>query len=399
MVATGHVGVAFGLVVGAGLATVLGSAIVFVLKALTPRLLAASLGFAAGVMLYVTFAEIFMRESVENWVNAGYSDDAAYRLATVCFFGGMVVVAILDHLLHMVMHHSDAISAVLCAPFQRVGQWAQRKQLVPQCWSRRAIACDGDCRGKAAADDSDASQDAGSAGSASGKRLEQEATKLPEQLVEPDSRREASSSEDLDVEAGGCDNPGCCDRPPARKAGDGPPSVIVAGAPPEGANDVMAVLESDTHTADLRRMGFLVAVALGIHNIPEGIATFSGSLHDVKVGAGLAVAIGIHNIPEGICVSVPIYYATRSKWTAFLWGAIPGMFEPLGGLIAYLALSGDNPLAYGIVFAMVAGIMVFIAIRELLPSAYRYDPMDKITSLTVIMGMVIMAASLVLFTL
>eukprot|EP01023_Acetabularia_acetabulum_P063725 TRINITY_DN8046_c0_g1_i2.p2 TRINITY_DN8046_c0_g1~~TRINITY_DN8046_c0_g1_i2.p2 ORF type:complete len:311 (-),score=50.72 TRINITY_DN8046_c0_g1_i2:508-1440(-) len=150
----------------------------------------------------------------------------------------------------------------------------------------------------------------------------------------------------------------------------------------------------------LKKMGLLTALAIFIHNLPEGLATFVAALSSPVSGIAIAFAIAIHNIPEGICVAMPVYYATGSRWKGLLWAFLSGLSEPIGGLLAYLALYGDNMshLAYGILFSMVAGMMVYISIHELIPTALKYDPSDMYTTRFVFVGMLVMAASLLLFT-
>lgn len=148
----------------------------------------------------------------------------------------------------------------------------------------------------------------------------------------------------------------------------------------------------------LYRMGILTAVALAIHNFPEGIATFMAALNDPEVGIAIAVAIAIHNIPEGIAVSVPIYYATGSKKKAFFLSFLSGLAEPLGAIIAYLVLmpflsSATSGIATGAILSAVAGIMVFISLDELLPTAEEYGE-HHISIYGVVSGMVVMALSL-----
>jgi zinc transporter, ZIP family len=149
----------------------------------------------------------------------------------------------------------------------------------------------------------------------------------------------------------------------------------------------------------LLRAGIGVAVAVTLHNFPEGMATFFLTLNDPQVGLSVAFAIAIHNIPEGIAVVVPIYYATRSKKLAFAFGALSGLAEPLGALIGYALLRPfiTDPLL-GIVFAVVAGIMVYISIDGLLPAARQYGN-GQLAIYGLIAGMAVMAASLVLFSL
>jgi ZIP family zinc transporter len=149
----------------------------------------------------------------------------------------------------------------------------------------------------------------------------------------------------------------------------------------------------------LYKMGIFTAIAIAIHNFPEGIAAFMSTIHDPKVGIAIAVAIAIHNIPEGIAVSVPIYYATGSKRKAFFFSFLSGLSEPLGAIIAWLVLMPFLTAAtsgiIGVVLAAVAGVMVFISLDELLPSAQEYGEHHN-SIYGVVSGMAIMAFSLLL---
>ena len=148
----------------------------------------------------------------------------------------------------------------------------------------------------------------------------------------------------------------------------------------------------------LMRMGLFSALAIGIHNFPEGLATFIGALQDPTLGISIAVAIAIHNIPEGIAVSVPIYYATTSRKKAFSYSFLSGLAEPVGALVGFFVLrSFFNDATFGIIFASVAGIMVYISIDELLPTAEEYGE-HHVAIFGLISGMIIMAVSLVLFS-
>jgi len=148
---------------------------------------------------------------------------------------------------------------------------------------------------------------------------------------------------------------------------------------------------------NLMRTGLFSAVALAIHNFPEGLATFIGALHDPALGVSIAIAIAIHNIPEGIAVSVPIHYATGSKRKAFKYSFLSGLAEPLGALVGYTILRPFiSGTVFGIVFAGVAGIMVYISLDELLPTAEKYAE-HHIAIWGLIAGMAIMALSLLLF--
>ena len=154
--------------------------------------------------------------------------------------------------------------------------------------------------------------------------------------------------------------------------------------------------KSGQHSATLERMGLLTALAIAIHNFPEGLATFASTLDDVSLGVAIAVAIAIHNIPEGIVTSVPIYHATGKKKKAFIVSLLSGLTEPLGAVIGYLILRPFlNDALYGIIFAAIAGIMVYISIEELIPMAREYDKGNSMIS-GCIAGMMIMALSLIL---
>ena len=146
----------------------------------------------------------------------------------------------------------------------------------------------------------------------------------------------------------------------------------------------------------MMRTGMFTAMAITIHNFPEGIATFATAMNDINLGIVIAVAIALHNIPEGISVSVPIYCATGSKWTAFKYSFISGIAEPIGAVIAYLILMpflSDSLLA--ILLALVAGIMVYISVDEIIPAAYSYGK-SHIVIIGVTFGMAIMALSMII---
>lgn len=147
----------------------------------------------------------------------------------------------------------------------------------------------------------------------------------------------------------------------------------------------------------LLRMGLFSALAIAIHNFPEGLATFMSALNDPTLGISIAIAIAIHNIPEGISVSVPVYYATGSKKKAFGYSFLSGLAEPVGALLGYFLLrSFLSEALFGMIFAGVAGIMVYISLDELLPTAEKYGK-HHIAITGLIAGMVVMAISLVLF--
>lgn len=147
----------------------------------------------------------------------------------------------------------------------------------------------------------------------------------------------------------------------------------------------------------LKRVGAFTAMAIAIHNFPEGLATFMAGMSDLTVGISIATAIAIHNIPEGISVALPIYHATHKKRKAFKYAALSGMTEPLGAIIGYLFLRTLlNDLTFGISFAVVAGIMIYISFDELIPLARDYGDGHKEIA-GIIIGMLVMGISLQLF--
>jgi len=152
----------------------------------------------------------------------------------------------------------------------------------------------------------------------------------------------------------------------------------------------------DKNESALIKAGIFSAIALAIHNFPEGFATFTATVYDPAIGLTLASAIAVHNIPEGIAVSVPIYYATKSKRKAFYISFLSGLAEPFGALIGFLIFrTVFNEALFGISFAFCAGIMVYVALNELLPVAKEYgEPSDTIIGVTI--GMIIMAISLIM---
>lgn len=152
--------------------------------------------------------------------------------------------------------------------------------------------------------------------------------------------------------------------------------------------------ENDAQRKSLMRMGIFTALSIGLHNFPEGLATFVSALHDTSLAVPIAVAIAIHNIPEGIAVALPIYYATGNKKAAFRYSFLSGVSEPLGAVIGYLVLLPImSETIFGVLFAAVAGIMVFISLGELLPTAGKYGSQCSVMN-GVVIGMAIMAVSL-----
>lgn len=166
--------------------------------------------------------------------------------------------------------------------------------------------------------------------------------------------------------------------------------------------DMNAISDSEIQekvkTSKLKRAGIMAAIAIAIHNFPEGIATFMSAVNNIQLGIAISVAIAIHNIPEGIAVSIPIYYATGSKRKAFWLSFLSGLSEVIGGLLAYFILMPYiTPQLLGGIFASVAGIMVYISLDELLPTSEAYGE-HHISLYGILTGMLIMALSLILMS-
>jgi ZIP family zinc transporter len=261
---------AFGLTLFAGLSTGIGSLMAFTQKKFSPKFLSAALGLSAGVMIYVSFVEIFPK--AQESLSLHYGARMGHWYTIIAFFAGMGLIALIDN-------------------------------LVPSYENPHEMKYM-DC--------------------------EQKKTAIP------DDKK-------------------------------------------------------------LLRMGMFSALAIAIHNFPEGLATFMAAMKDPALGISIAIAIAIHNIPEGIAVSVPVYYATKSRKKAFFYSFLSGLSEPVGAVLGYFLLKNVlNDAAFGLVFASVAGIMVYISLDELLPTAEEYaEHHVAITGL--IAGMLIMAVSLAMF--
>lgn len=259
---------AFGLTLFAGLSTGIGSALAFYTKKTNKKFLSGALGFSAGVMIYVSMIEIFVK--ARESLSAALGAKEGYLVTTLAFFGGVAVIALID-------------------------------KFVPSF----------------------------------------------------ENPHELRDMDDLDEDA--------------------------------------------QEKSELLRMGMFSALAIAIHNFPEGLATFTGALEDPTLGVSIAVAIAIHNIPEGIAVSVPLYYATGDKKKAFWLSFLSGLSEPVGAMLGYFILMRFmTETTFGIIFAGVAGIMVYISLDELLPTAEKYGE-HHIAIWGLIAGMVVMATSLVAF--
>ncbi|MCQ2410547.1 MAG: zinc transporter ZupT [Elusimicrobiaceae bacterium] len=157
----------------------------------------------------------------------------------------------------------------------------------------------------------------------------------------------------------------------------------------------------ELHTLDpadkLKRLGLFTALVLTVHNLPEGLATFMASLDSVTLGSSVVVAVALHNIPEGIAVALPVFHATGNRKKAFLYSALSGLAEPVGALAGFVVLRHFlNEAVFGILFAAIAGVMVYISLDELLPTAHEYGEGHHVIA-GVIAGMAVMAVTLLMF--
>lgn len=379
-------GVAFGLVIMAGGCTSLGASAVFFIQKANPRFLAGSLGFSAGVMIYVSFVDIFTGKTFDSFSDAGYTDAESVRYGTFAFFAGMFVLFLLDQLVHFIMyfvaksgHHArHAFGHDAPVPVGHLSCHACTDSIAYSSGLSKGAGADTFSLKHAPLPDHAAAA-AGTPSAAPGTivlSLQEAARQLPVQGSSPDGTGRASQA--------GSNHGG-------RVSAGGAESVVIT--------PLAAEMEADKlKRQGLGRMGLLAALAISLHNLPEGLATFISYLADPTAGIVIAIAIALHNIPEGIVVAMPIAYASGSKWKGFMWASLSGLSEPIGALIGYAIVKGGSadlhPLVYAIMFGIVGGMMVWISISELLPTAFKYDPQDSVTTWCVLCGMVIMAASI-----
>lgn len=401
-----NVGIAFALVAASGAATAIGAALVLFRGCVqlgSTRLLAACLGLSAGVMLYVSFVEIFVK-SRDAFEDSGLSPGAAAAATTGAVFGGMLLVALLHGLLELIdpssheMHDPPDMEKFQAAMAAEDAE-AEAKQRAEhgehgECDRGCADECDDGVavplRLRSTAPPSDEEAGAAPAMPASAAAAGAGDIELSETPAASDNATARSDLPSASIASPGAASEGKVS-PTQGSATDG-------DAKSKATSEEVTAAASTLHDRKLRRTGILSAISLAGHNFPEGAATFVGALADPAVGATLAIAIAIHNIPEGICVATTLYWSTGSRWKAFLWAVLSGMAEPVGAGIVWLALQGTlSPIAYAIIFGLVAGMMIYICVKELLPTARRYDPEDTVTSASVFAGMIVMAISLVLF--
>lgn len=382
-----NVGIALALVFGAGGSTAIGAAVVFfpsIVKLASKRVLAGSLGFSAGVMTYVSFVEIFAKSRL-SFEDAGHDENKAYLYATLCFFAGVISMMLLnagvsfllggkhdhDHEPHK--HHNKKLDDESDGEFRApsVDRNAEPKIACPCCSDDPVAQLQKlQTMGQVLEEEDRAAHSATCLNHTHHHESQSDGTK--------EKSEEAKEQEVDDEKDQNGDDDDRVEKTDKQKDGEAP------------------------HEPDekLVRMGLNTAIAIGLHNFPEGLATFVAALNDPRVGAILAFAIAIHNIPEGLCVALPVYYATGNRTKAFLWALLSGASEFVAALLgwAILANSFSDDL-YAVLFGLVAGMMVTISTRELLPTAHVYDPEDTVVTYSYIGGMALIAVSLVLFLL
>ncbi|GKY99516.1 hypothetical protein MPSEU_000905800 [Mayamaea pseudoterrestris] len=438
-----NVGIAIGLTFAAGACTAVGAAVVFVpslVKLASKRVLASGLGFSAGVLIYLALVDMFP-EATESFLQAGYDDGVAYALATGCFFGGLILMVLLNLLVtcllhgkgghqHHHHHHHDHDHHHHDVPVQQSKSNDNHSAAVTSadaCLERPCESSHSTNLGTSACPccSSDPVCDL--------ERIQRMAQEID------NFQQKEHRNWDLTTAQDGCQEEACCDQGTCSRAGTEMDDKELAEAAigdeiengcesEQIATDISVpvmeggVLDEQTseHAAShshhdhahnqhhahpprdkaLLKMGINTALAIALHNFPEGLATFVATLSDPKVGGVLAVAIAIHNVPMGLCVALPVYYATGNKLKAFTWACLSAVSEPLAALLGWAVLANSfTPTMFGSLFGIVSGMLVIVAARELLPTAHRYDPNDKVATFSFMVGMFIMALSLNLFNL
>lgn len=349
-----NVGIALALVIGAGASTGIGAAVVFfpgLVVLASKRVLACSLGFAAGIMIYVSFIEIFTK-SLFAFVDAGVDKNKATIYATLCFFAGVLLMMVCV----LWWSKSKVMQAIQKANF---AYYALFFQVLNKLIS--VLMGKSDTRGSSSNHAVCHHKDSSTMGHTKGSYSNDE-----EEMEDMENQPESGGNNRDDAEKDADDN------------GEGE-------------------MDKD-EKQQLNRMGINTALAIALHNFPEGLATFVAAISDPTVGVVLAIAIVLHNIPEGLCVAMPIYYASGSRLKAFSWALLSGFSEVIAALLGWAVLAtAVDDVTYAILFGIVSGMMVIISVRELLPTAHHYDPTDTLVSYSFILGMALMALSLVLF--
>ncbi len=385
----------FILVCAAGLSTAIGAAVVYnsdLVVLASKKVLGASLGLSAGVMLYVSFVEIFGKSVGAFMEDAGHEEAFAYLYSTLCFFGGIVIIRAIDRLVHWLAPTDiqlcavdiDKISAQLDDGSLRQLLSGDKEKdevegLTPSKIEEGKFVEKGDNNNKG---DNQSLLKNHSVGSAA------RCTAISNGGEEG---TEAVGSGEVELSDAGRSKDGTVKSASTSVTNKGTIVDVTKGC----SHEFRTIPEEDV---GLERMGLFTALAIAIHNFPEGLATFVATQDDPAVGVALAVAIAIHNIPEGLCVAMPIYFASGNRHKAFAWGVLSGMSEILAAGLGWVVLANVvDGNVYGILFGMVAGMMVSISLYELLPTARKYDPDDEFVTHSVITGMILMSISLVVF--
>jgi ZIP family zinc transporter len=395
-ISTENIGPAFAAVFAAGASTCFGASVVFfpkLVKVTSKNFLASSLGISAGVMTYVSFVEIFQKSQqafVSHLENMVQDEDKRWGrancFATISFFSGVLIMILIDYIIKFMVgdhhhHHHDHMSSKDSEQEAKDENNDQDEEVVvPPC------AC---CSPDPAGDLEQWHQRA---------KAEEEERKI----LYDDPTTTLVSKESVDQNSvSGCESSHGSQEDLNKVL---PLHNVVEDEEEQCIENVEHVkAKEEKYLEEMERkklghMGVTTAVAIALHNFPEGLATFVAVLQDPAIGAVLAVAIAIHNIPEGFCVALPIYYSTGNRLKAFFWGSLSGMTEPIGALFGWLILAkAFSEAIYGVMYGVVAGMMVMISLKELLPTAYRYDPHDVVVTRSLIGGMVVIALSLVLF--
>ena len=339
----GNVGMAFGLSIGAGLSTCIGGIIIFfksLVQLASPRTLAISLSLSAGVMIFISLVEIFGK-SVES-----YQKGFQVMLTNDTFSCGELGYTFISRTEDGKYHCSHCNT--LCDGHSWLATTATFILGVFIIFGMDYIV--------------------GIISPAAHEELEiSHLNKLRDStMIDMERKVESFGS----IEAVNCEE--------GFPKKDGPFSNLTKH--------------------QLNRTGVLTALAIGLHNIPEGVATYVGAIADTRVGAVLAIGIALHNIPEGIAVATPVYFATGSRLKAFMWTFVSALAEPLGAIIAWLIVGdGLNPYIEGVMFGIVCGMMTTISFKELVPNAIKYCPNGHTVIFSILCGMGIMAMSLILF--
>lgn len=390
-----HVAVAFGLVLGSALSTGIGASAVFfpsIVKLTSTRVLASSLAFAAGVMIYVSLLEIIVKSQM-SFLDSGYSEGKAHLFSTICFFCGILCMMLVEKIVHSLGggDHEHSIKKKEIKGTENKDETEQQPYVVPHC-----IGCSDDPKTELEEWHARAANEVVNETNPHAENETSDETMTMNDAIVKDNNVLPPNNvifEGKDPESGTA---------PARETpGSGTAPDDKDGAHSDlSSNDDYQKRKDKIEKARLIRMGANTALAIAIHNFPEGLATFVAALDDPKVGAVLAVALGIHNIPEGLCVALPVYYATGNRLKGFLWGLLSGLTEPIGALIGWLALANImRDEVYAVLFGLVAGMMTYISFRELIPTAFIYDTKDTVVTHATVLGMLVMAISLVLFKL